>query len=181
MGHAALLWGHQDILRLIREHAEVIECRYAAASPGGNAIVAVRTTGFLSGPELRRYCHERGAPAYFDVLVTDGELDTDCSPAELRSLAGSAPPGAYSKFAAPEGAVEAQLTEIWARLLEFAPVGVLDDFVDLGGDSLIALEITVEVFRHWGRDLSLVDLADASYIRNLAQMITAPAASAAEE
>ncbi len=39
-------------------------------------------------------------------------------------------------YLAPGNAVEAALAEAFKQALDIAPIGVLDDFFDLGGDSL---------------------------------------------
>jgi acyl carrier protein len=41
-------------------------------------------------------------------------------------------------YAPPEDPTQAALVHIWEALLEVEPVGIRDDFFDLGGDSLLA-------------------------------------------
>ncbi|CAM5587308.1 phosphopantetheine-binding protein (plasmid) [Streptomyces viridifaciens] len=171
MTHKSALPETPAIAAAVDEHPEIVEFRYVDDIPGANPMVVAKTTGFLGGSELRRYCRERGGSAEFDVLVVDEMPKPDISAADLRSLAEQAQEGAFSAFATPQGPVETALVEMWERLLEFAPISVLDDFVELGGDSLIALEVAVEISQTWGRNLSLVDLIDASSIRRLARIL----------
>jgi phosphopantetheine binding protein len=153
---------------LIDAHPEVIESFYRAVGAGFPALAIVRSTGFLTAPELRRYCGEQGGSCDFDVLLLEKD---DACPGTLESLADSPYPDGVSRFASAAGPLEGELVALWERVLDFVPVGVLDDFVDLGGDSLGAVEIAAVISRRWGADLALIDLVDASTIRNLARIL----------
>src|SRR4029079_2850164 len=48
-------------------------------------------------------------------------------------------------YVAPIETIEHQLVEIWEELLRVHPIGVRDNFFDLGGDSLMALQMMEEV------------------------------------
>ena len=55
---------------------------------------------------------------------------------------------------------EAALARLWAEVLELDAVGVLDDFFDLGGDSLLAVELLARAESDLGMELALEDLFD---------------------
>lgn len=55
----------------------------------------------------------------------------------------------------------AALTALWERLLAVAPIGADDDFFDLGGDSLLALQLFHEVERATGRLLPITAIYEA--------------------
>ena len=62
-----------------------------------------------------------------------------------------------------------QLTEIWGRLLKISPLSLDDDFFENGGDSLLAMEMLVELERLTGRTISSAILFEAPTIGQLAQ------------
>jgi surfactin synthase thioesterase subunit/NAD(P)-dependent dehydrogenase (short-subunit alcohol dehydrogenase family)/aryl carrier-like protein len=50
-------------------------------------------------------------------------------------------PDLTSAYRGPQLPVESQLVEIWEELLGVSPIGVRDDFFELGGDSLLAMRL----------------------------------------
>ena len=62
-----------------------------------------------------------------------------------------------------------QLTEIWERLLKTAPLSLDDDFFENGGDSLLAMEMLVELERLTGRTIPSAILFEAPTIGQLAR------------
>jgi FkbH-like protein len=67
---------------------------------------------------------------------------------------------------------EVQLARIWQRVLNIEAVGVLDDFFELGGDSLIAVSLFVEIEAHFSKALPLDVLFNAPTVRSLARVLT---------
>ncbi len=71
--------------------------------------------------------------------------------------------------------ITATLIRIWENVLEVSDIGVLDDFFDLGGDSILAITM-IDRLREYGVPISLADLLGhpvlgdlASYARDCAQ------------
>jgi len=56
-------------------------------------------------------------------------------------------PELKTPYQAPKTDLESQLVSIWKSLLDLDSVGVDDNFFDLGGDSLLILELSLEVER----------------------------------
>ena len=50
-------------------------------------------------------------------------------------------PGDGDEYVAPRDSLELQLARIWEDLLEHSPIGVTDNFFDLGGDSVLAMSL----------------------------------------
>ncbi|MCM3874356.1 MAG: HAD-IIIC family phosphatase [Pyrinomonadaceae bacterium] len=71
----------------------------------------------------------------------------------------------------PEDRVEAQLKTIWEGVLGVSPIGVDDNYFELGGDSFQAVRLFSEIERGFGRHLPLVTLLSASTIRQLASRL----------
>ncbi len=90
----------------------------------------------------------------------------------MESCRSRARPAFASPFVGPRNGDERVLAEIWSRVLGVSPVGIYDDFADLGGDSLLAVLLLVEVERVAGRQLSSVALFHAPTIDKLAGILS---------
>jgi thioesterase domain-containing protein/acyl carrier protein len=71
----------------------------------------------------------------------------------------------------PREIIEAQLAAIWEKILEKSPIGVTDDFFGLGGNSLKALRVFVEIDKAFGTKLPLPTLFRTPTIETLAQAL----------
>ena len=74
--------------------------------------------------------------------------------------------------ASVDGNLMVQLTVIWEQLLKIAPVSVDDDFFEIGGDSLLAMDMHAELERLTGSPISSAILFEAPTIRNLAKKLS---------
>jgi amino acid adenylation domain-containing protein len=73
--------------------------------------------------------------------------------------------------AAPHSATEAKLQRIWVRVLKVHPIGTTDDFFDLGGDSLAAVELVAAVETEFDVSLAPGILVQAPTIQKLAARV----------
>jgi acyl-CoA synthetase (AMP-forming)/AMP-acid ligase II/lauroyl/myristoyl acyltransferase len=62
-------------------------------------------------------------------------------------------PPLSTPFRKPGDAVEEKLCALWSGLLHIAPIGVDDDFYDLGGDSLLVLMMSLSVEEEFQRPI----------------------------
>lgn len=67
--------------------------------------------------------------------------------------------------------LEAELTRIWQRLFECEAIDPAADFFQLGGDSLLAVQMAVELERLLGRPIPIATLFAAPTIQSLAQTL----------
>jgi thioesterase domain-containing protein/acyl carrier protein len=67
--------------------------------------------------------------------------------------------------------IEQQLITIWEQLLEIHPIGIEDDFFELGGDSMAAVQLFDEIEEIWGQNLPLSILFKNNTISQLATVI----------
>jgi FkbH-like protein len=74
-----------------------------------------------------------------------------------------------NNFAKAETKTEKTLTEIWERVLNMKPIGVRDNFFTLGGDSLIAVTLFVEIEEIFGKHLPLTVLIDSPTVAAIAK------------
>jgi acetoacetyl-CoA synthetase len=68
------------------------------------------------------------------------------------------------------------LIPIWQRVLQLPSIGVEDDFFELGGDSLLALQLFTEIGKACDRELPPVTIYQARTISALASLLEQPTA-----
>ena len=108
--------------------------------------------GRLLAAHLRELLPARSVPSAFvhvlDLpLAESTKLDVSSLPAPSTSHLGSA------SYRAPSTPTEARVAGIWAAVLHVDRVGVDDDFFDLGGASLAALETVAAAERQFSIEL----------------------------
>ena len=77
----------------------------------------------------------------------------------------------------PQGAVEEVLAGIWQALLRVERVGRNDDFFELGGYSMLALDLRSRIAGELGTEIPLSALIEAPTVARLAQWIAGRAAA----
>jgi len=120
-------------------------------------------------------------PSFFvflDVLplTPNNKVDRKALPAPDKSH-----PSLDTTFVAPRDPLERQMTNLWEEVLEVRPIGVQDNFFDLGGDSLLAAQLFALIEKNLGTRLPLSKLFEAQTVEQLAALLrshpTAPQAS----
>ena len=77
----------------------------------------------------------------------------------------------------PTSAMIDSLTSIWEHVLQVSPIGPEDNFFDLGGDSLSAVTLFLEIEKLCGRQLPSVMIYNAPTISALAAELERPSTS----
>jgi thioesterase domain-containing protein/acyl carrier protein len=77
----------------------------------------------------------------------------------------------FHPFVAPRDEVEQQLTEIWEAVLGIQPIGVEDDFFEIGGDSLQSIALMMKIEETFGKTLPLSTLLTEPSIAQLADVL----------
>lgn len=122
---------------------------------------------------LSRSLPEYMIPAYFvelDALPTNiiGKIDRKALPApELNNLA------LKTDYAPPRNSIEQKLVVICEELLEVKPIGIYDDFFQLGGNSLNAVQFASLISEHFAMDYPLYLVFEYPNIAEAAQKIDA--------
>ncbi len=80
-------------------------------------------------------------------------------------------PDLGTEYVAPSNSVEECLAAMWSKLLGVGDPGVLDDFFELGGDSLVAVRFFARVKKQLGVSLPISTLFRAPTIRTLAELL----------
>ena len=76
----------------------------------------------------------------------------------------------------PTATTAEMLTPIWERVLQRSSIGIEDNFFDLGGDSLLSVQLFSEIQRACGRELAPVTIYCAPTIASLAAILEEPTA-----
>jgi amino acid adenylation domain-containing protein len=99
-------------------------------------------------------------------LTPNGKVDRKALPAPARSTAE-----AGSASVASRDSLDLQLIKLWEKVLNVRPIGLQDNFFDLGGNSLGAVRLFSEMRKLFGRSFSLSVLFQAPTVEKLADLI----------
>jgi amino acid adenylation domain-containing protein len=145
-------------------------------SPGGDRIVAyigiasagLDVNGLRSKLEAR--LPDYMIPSQFVILdamplTPNGKVDRNALPnPELRETAGVG-------SIAPRNGVESKLAEIWKEVLGLRQVGVEDDFIALGGHSMLGVRVLARVEQVFAKKLPLASIFQARTIARFGELL----------
>lgn len=142
-----------------------------AESPGYGG--APSANGFVA--ELRRHLAEAlpkyQIPATITVIPSI-PLTHNLKVDEARLPPPMGPrPGELGVLASPRDSLEITLAQIWRDTLGVAEVGIDDDFFDLGGDSISAMQVVSQIGEVTGRHVDVGDFFAQATIRGLSRTI----------
>jgi acyl-CoA synthetase (AMP-forming)/AMP-acid ligase II/thioesterase domain-containing protein/acyl carrier protein len=150
------------------------------------AAAVVWTDGELAEQELRDYLLDRLAPNKVPRrIVAVDEIPRHLGKVQRAGMAKELGLGPYRKAtpdaAQPRPGTERQLADLWRHLLELeADVALDDDFFELGGDSLLAVEMQLQVENAFGVILPQSGLIQSGRLVDVARAVdSAKAASPA--
>jgi amino acid adenylation domain-containing protein/non-ribosomal peptide synthase protein (TIGR01720 family) len=146
----------------------------------------VTTTGPLDAADLKTLVRSRlpefMMPSAFVMLdrmplTANGKVDRKALPAPLDTAAAQDP-----EAGRPETPAQAALVAIWQEVLGVARVGIHDNLFDLGGDSILIIQIVARA-RDAGLKLTPNQLFDHQTVAALSEVAVAarPAAATAEQ
>jgi oxalate---CoA ligase len=170
-----------EIDRALKRHPQVAEAAaYGVAHPrlGEDvaAAVVLHPGASVTGEELREFLGPQLAafkiPRRIDIV--DQLPKGVTGKVQRKRLSGSSnAPSAQT----PATDWQAELLPLWRKFLKTENVSVDDDFFEKGGDSLLAMDLHVEIERLTGQELPESILLEASTVRALAKRLahTAPA------
>ena len=99
-------------------------------------------------------------------LTPNGKIDRNALPAPSVTRVDRA-----ANYLAPRNTTEQALVEIWENLLGTTPIGVRDDFFDVGGHSLLAVRLVTRIESKLGQKLSLAALLQGRTIEHVAGLL----------
>jgi acyl carrier protein len=162
------------ISEILSAHPAVRRAETAIVPHDGQnvAIAAAELSEYVSGPILRNHVRlelgEDSGPAGVLIVeqmpMADGVMDVEF-------LASAVAEGRCALFEDPRDDVERRVAAIWSAQMGVQRVGVNDDFLELGGDSLSALGIIAAIETEFGRSLDVYEFMSAASVRRLAEIL----------
>lgn len=134
----------------------------------------------VTTPELRHYLKERlpnyMIPAHLIEMETlplnpNGKVDRHALPKPSTTRQTHA-----ATLVAPRNAIEEQVSTLWCEVLEVNSVSVHDNFFDLGGDSLLLMQLHSGMEKQFGMQLPVVSLFTHTTVTAMAQLVTSDSA-----
>jgi amino acid adenylation domain-containing protein len=99
-------------------------------------------------------------------LLPNGKIDRRALPAPSLSR-----PELDTPFVAPRTPIEKVLAAIWTEILGLAQLGIHDNFLDLGGNSLVATQIVSRATGKFGVEMSAPSLLAAPTVAEMAVVV----------
>jgi len=169
-----------EVEKRLLSHPDVREAIVVARQNrlGESYLVAYFTVSDHSVPtvsELRGFLLEKLAdymvPSAFVMLdgmplTPNGKLDRSALP-----VPDSSRPQLDVAYAAPRSSIEEKLVELWEKILDVRPIGIHDNFFDLGGHSLAGASLISRLNRTFGLDLAVRVLFEAPTVAQLTSSI----------
>ncbi len=175
-----------EIESVLARHADVGQAVATLREdvPGDQRLVAYVTAKNGTQPipaELRRFAGdslpEYMIPSAFVTLpslplTANGKIDRKLLPRPT-AAAGDLSTANGREFVAPTSAVETQLAQIWSEVLHMDRIGITDNILELGADSIHIFQITARAHKV-GLSLSAKQLLQTRTIRELALSLSVP-------
>ncbi len=170
-----------EVEAALRLHPQVSEAVIIAHDPQAGdkrlaAYVVARFGQRLQAGDLRQFLRERlpehMVPSDFVFLdalplTPNGKLDRKALPSvEVNRATVS------GEFVAPRTPAEATVAGIWCEVLGLKQVGIQDSFFELGGDSLLAIQVVSRLRETFRVEVPLTGLFEASTVAALAEGLT---------
>ena len=168
-----------EIEETLRQHSAVRDAvAIARDDTSGNkrlvAYVVLDPDKLPSISNLRGYLQEKlpeyMVPSGFVTLESlpltpNGKLDRRALPEKCDRVSEE------TAFTEPQTPTEKELAQIWMAVLELEKVGINESFFDIGGHSLMAMQLVSRVRMRFGVELPLYDFYAAPTIQNLAELV----------
>ena len=105
------------------------------------------------------------------------------TPSGKQDRTGLPPPGGEDRgsgpeFEAPRTPLEQQIAQVWEDLLDVRPIGIQDNFWEMGGHSLLAARLLDQIARACGRPVPLSALYEGGTVESLAALLRRDEAAA---
>jgi amino acid adenylation domain-containing protein len=170
-----------EIEATLTEHPNVVQAVVIAGEGRSGykrlmAYVVARQRGKLVAGDFISYL-KRKLPDYMipaDLLILERMPLTPNGKVDRIALSKLDPDRSENKreYVPPRDLLETQLVQIWEKVLGVSPIGCADDFFSLGGTSLSAVRLVVEIDKQFGQTLTLNVIMQEGNIANLAKLLS---------
>lgn len=139
----------------------------------GDRYLAAYIVGDVPDSELREHLRKKlpdyMIPAHFVFmeslpLTPNGKIDR-------RSLPGPGQSPLREDFIAPGDSLEEKIASVWAGVLDRDRIGIRDNFFDLGGHSLLGMQVISRIHRELSAEVGLRELFAGPTVSELARII----------
>lgn len=175
-----------EIEARLQQHPDIHDCVVTVVQPSGapsgtddatvNRLAAYYVgEQTLAAQDLRNHVAsalpEYMIPSYFIrlpklPLTVNGKFDRAALP-----VPDSDRPDVSATYAEQRSGTEEQVTDIWKEALKLSKVGIHDDFFELGGKSLPAIRILMQIKRTFGVEVPVSSFFANPTIAQLAELI----------
>jgi acyl carrier protein len=163
-----------EISKVLSAHPGVRRAETAIVRHDGSdvAIAAAELSEYVSGPILRNHVRrELGEDSGLAGVLIVEQIPMADDAVDAEYLASAVADGRCILFEDPRDEVERRVAAIWAAQMDIRSVGVNDDFLELGGDSLSALGIITAIETEFDRPLDVYEFMTAANVRRLAEIL----------
>jgi amino acid adenylation domain-containing protein len=138
---------------------------YVAVRDGSDA---ERTSEVLRS-HLKQHLPEYMIPLM--IVVLEALPLTSTGKIDRKALPTPAPLAGRSEITAPRDEIEAALSKIWRKVLHNEAIGVTDNFFDVGGHSLLAVQLMAAIATETGHEVPLTALFRAPTVESMAKLL----------
>jgi iturin family lipopeptide synthetase A len=163
----------------IKKHNRLNRCKWISVDWEGKEVEEIRMAfeRILSLDNVEQVVFARGGNLqeridHWIKLESPGENKTPKEESQLYSQSRRPRPGLLNPYVPPQKEPEQTLVDIWQTLFGFEKLGIQDDFIELGGDSLKAIQIISRVHKDFNVLVPLTDFFKEPTIERLADYIT---------
>ncbi|GAA1925362.1 non-ribosomal peptide synthetase [Streptantibioticus ferralitis] len=183
----AVLGSHPQVTRavaVVEGEAGGTPSIVAYVQPTAEAVTAAQLTDFLRERLVPQLVPGRIVRLAELPLNANGKIDRNALSRNSQEQDGqdrnaSAEPGTPTGCLAPRDETEERMAVIWREVLDRPQLGVLDDFFELGGNSLLATKLVFRIREAFGVDLPLQALFESqATVAGLSALATRQATAA---
>jgi amino acid adenylation domain-containing protein len=166
-----------EVEAIARRHPEVEEVAVISETDDAGhqrivAYVVPRAPRELSEHDLRRYLKER-LPEYMSpsaIYMLDEMPRGSAGKIDRPALQGKGSREAATQSSPPRDPIEQELVGIWSELLRLdaARIGIQDSFFDMGGHSLLAIKLLLQIERRFNVNIPFSSLFQDPTVAGLA-------------
>jgi acyl carrier protein len=163
-----------EIAEVLAEHPGVSRAEVAVVRHNGQdvTIAAAELSEYLSGPILREYVRQQlGEGNGLAGVLTVERIPMTGDSVDVEYIMAAVADGRCTLFEDPRDDVERRLAAIWSDQMDVRVVGVNDDFLELGGDSLSALGIISAIETEFDRSLDVYEFMSVASVARLADIL----------